>query len=413
MCAEIISNEREPCMKKRKSNRWTGRKIAVTVIGLFITLATFISLFTSFGTSDSSQTIDPNAADFEVQAPASRSLPAPVSDVAVASRAIHTTGLFQIPIPSGDWAIFQQEANDGTRVDSNTYDDSRSRADLIISSANRLSIAQAYMLVGVNYEDMQAVSDNLLTNAYFNTEWSAEYESWEITNRTVGTTFLTIDFELVDEGLRYFGRQISWRDRGNLVNLRFVVPNNNPDLLANLQTTFIENFATYPNMISTSLVGWKAYYDLTEKHMIKLPADWETISGGRGRPSTYGSPSNNRFQVTTQHIDDVSVASLDEASAWVNSFRADAQITETQAFSQLFADGFLVSYTYPTIDGDIISAAVSILNTDGGINVAEVRAAESDGNLLTVDSDTTQMTARQILDTFTELAPEDYVYIEQ
>jgi hypothetical protein len=403
---------------KRRNRRWDSRKIMATSIAVFITLTLVITFVAGF-TGSSNTTTDPEDIDFEpetLDTPAPQ-FPEPDSNVSIANAVIHSTGLFEVPLPAGDWAIFQQPIRQNdvlTSTDSNSYDPNRNRADLIINSGTRFAIVQAYLKLGVNYEDTQSLSDNLLTDSYFVNEWSTDYESWTITNRTIGPTFLTIDFELQDNELVYLGRQVSWQDQGNLFNLRFVVPFNNPGLLTALQKLYIEKFTYYPHIQTTPLVGWRAYSDTSQDMLIKVPQGWQTISGGIGRATTLSAPDDESIQVTIQQVPDVIVNSLEAAEAWIAEFRDDAEIIEGQAIEQVFANGYLYSYKYPTIDGDMINAAVAILNNhDGGINVAEIRATGADGSLLEAEASPTQTLTRQILDSFTVLAPSDYIYISQ
>lgn len=389
----------------RKKRRWNRNNIILTIIGALLTISVVAGLAVNFTGSNDPDPVDlDNPADFEItQAPNQVSFPAPDPSVAIDRMLAHSTGLFEVPVLDGDWGVFG---------DQNLYEPNQGRADIIMSSREKLAIAQAYMLVGVNYEDTQSLSDQLLTDSYFTNEWSSDYESVTIADRTVGSTFLTIDFRLEDEDLTYLGRQVSWLDGGNLYNLRFVVPSNNPDLLANLQKTYIEHFVFYPNMLDTSLIGWQTYTDHDLDLMLKVPDDWRQIAGGNGRTTTYGSSSDPSLQVTIQHIDDeIDFEDFEAVTDWVVGFREGANVQEGQAVEQKFGNGYWFTYTYPNTDGDTVSSALVFFPAyEGGIALAEIRKSGADTNLL--DSETNPL-ARQIVETVTLLAPNDYVYLEQ
>lgn len=391
---------------RKKRRRWTRNNIIATVIGFFLVVILIISLVPDLAGGNSGDPVDPNDLNnddiFELtQAPDQRSFPAPDSEVNADRMALQSTGLFQVPFPGDDWAEFES---------GNDYDPGRGRADIILNSGSRVAIAQAYVMLGVNYEDTQSLSDNLLTDDYFDLEWSSRYETTEVTGRTVGDTFLTIDFNLRHEDLSYFGRQISWQRDGNLYNVRFVVPTNNPDLLANLQSLFIEKFAFYPNIIPTLSTGWLAHADDDFGIMFKAPETWQRVSGGTGRVSTY--EGTDGLQVTIRQIEDeVDVEDFEAVTAWMISFREGIRVKEGQLVEQRFGSGYLYSYTYPNSDGDTISGAVALFPAhSGGTTLVELRLENVDTNLLNADENPV---ARQILDSVTLLAPDDFVNIEQ
>lgn len=397
-------------MKRRR--RLNTSNLIMIVMGGLMAFSLVAGLLINFIDPDLSNPngVSGDPVDFEItQVPTSETLqelPFPFSDVNVSRRAIHRTGLFEVPLPDGDWSVLGSSGN--------TYDINSNRATLILRSGERLVIAQTTLQLGINYEDIESLSTNYLTDEFLLSDWSTEYDSVEITQRAVSEFFVTVDFNLVDGELVYYGRQISWQESGNLFNLRFVVPSNNPDLLANLQKEFLENIVFYPEIMDTPLSSWQANVDTEFNHMVKLPSEWQVLSGESGVPITYYDPNQDELLVTMASHADFNLASIDDAQAFVSTLRENAEIIEAQAVSQTFADGYWISFNYPNFDGDLISAAVALFNNGANLSYVELRLPEGGLNLLDTTSENAQVVlARQIIETFTVLAPLDYVYIQQ
>ena len=394
----------------KRNRRFSSRNIVMLVMGglmAFSLVATLIINFIDPDLRTGNTSSNDQPADFEItQAPTEERLPFPESDLTISRRVTQRTGLFQVPLPDGDWSIIPSTGN--------TFDPNANRADLIIRSGEHLVIAQTYLMLGINYEDTASLSENYLTDGFLISDWSTEYDTVEVTNRTVSDFFVTVDFNLVSGTLTYYGRQISWQENGNLFNLRLVVPNNNPDLLANLQAEFLKDIVFYPHLLTTPLNGWRAEVDSVFNHMLKMPNNWQVLSGESGVPTTYYDPNQDELLATTQSLPLRNVSTLEDAQAVVLELRETAEIIEAQAMAQPFADGFWVSYTYPNFDGDRISAAVALFNNGENLSVVELRLPGDGFNLLDATSENAQVVlARQIIETFTVLAPEDYVYIPQ
>ncbi len=397
-------------MKRRR--RLNSSNLVMIVMGSIMAFSMVAGLIINFIdpdlTNPNGTTGDP--VDFEITpVPTSATLqefPFPFSDVTVSQRAIHRTGLFEVPLPDGDWTVIGASGN--------TYDINSNRATLILRSGERLVIAQMTLQLGINYEDIESLSTNYLTDDFLLSDWSTEYDTVEISNRTVSDFFVTVDFNLVDGSLVYYGRQISWQESGNLFSLRLVVPSNNQDLLANLQKEFLEKTVFYPDLMDTPLSGWQANVDTEFHHMVKLPSGWQVLSGEAGVPITYYNPSQDELLVTMASQADINITSLEDAQAFVGTIRENAEIIEVQAVSETFADGYWVSFNYPNSDGDLISAAVAMFNNGDNLSYAELRLPSGGLNLLDTTSENAQVVlARQIIETFTVLAPLDYVYIPQ
>jgi hypothetical protein len=146
--------------------------------------------------------------------------------------------------------------------------------------------------------------------------------------------------------------------------------------------------------------------------MFKAPDNWQRITGGTGRVSTYEGAAGDDLQITVSQIDDeVDVNDFEAVTQWMLGFRDGISVKEGQLVEQRFGNGYLYSYTYPNTDGDTVSGAVALFPAHmGGTNLVEVRREGTDTNLL--DSEQNPM-ARQILDSVTLLAPDDFVNIEQ
>lgn len=388
----------------KRKRRWNSSNIIMILMGSLMAFSLVAGLLINF--------IDPNLTgpnassgdpvDFEItQVPTveqAQQLPFPFSDVTISRRVTQRTGLFQMPLPEGDWSVLPSSGD--------TYDPNNNRADLIIRSGERLVIVQTTLQLGINYEDAASLSENYLTDGFLLSDWSTEYDTVEIADRTVSDFFVTVDFNLLEGDLGYYGRQISWQESGHLFNLRLVVPNNNPELLANLQAEFIKGIVFYPHLLDSPLESWEAKVDTVFNYMLKLPVGWQVLSGESGVPITYYDPTQDEILATTQSASAQNVTSLEEAQSFVAELREDAEIIEVQAVTQAFTEGYWISYSYPNFDGDRISAAVALFNNGADVSFVEIRLSESGLNLVDATSENVQVVlARQILETFTVLAP--------
>ncbi len=394
-------------MKNKRQRRRVRTQYLITAgLGLAVTLIFIIqAVFPSINDDDTSSTVSTSQNDVGITPePTSRIAPTLESgtpQITVLDPHINSTGLFQFFQPGDDWYLERDDYNTDYR-----------RASTVYISPSRLSVIHAFLEIGTNYTTLQAVSDELFTDVYFNTEWG-QYKTWRYTNREVANGLITIEFALEDdrnELLKYIARQISWLEGNWLYTIRIVVPDNNPVLLDRLFELTSPTMIGYHNIAAFPLLGWTEFSDPSQRMMIKLQEVWTQVSGSSGRPITYrGATLTEGYEVTIQRIPGQPLPSLEAAQEWLSTFREGIQIIEGRPTSQTFAQGYWFSYTYSTVEGDPVSAAASLLNdTDGNLYVAELRAPERDVNFLAADLTEQRLIGQQIIQSFTVLAPFGY-----
>ncbi len=397
-------------MKNKRQRRRVRTQYMITAgLGLAVSFIFIIQAVVPNANNDDSSTISSTSPSSVGITPEPTSLIAPTPEsgtpqITVLDPHINSTGLFQFFQPGDDWYLERDDYNTDYR-----------RASSVYISPSRLSVIHAFLEIGTNYTTLQAVSDELFTEVYFNTEWG-QYKSWRYTNREVANGLITIEFALEDdrnELLKYISRQISWLEGNWLYTIRIVVPNNNPVLLDRLFELTSPTMIGYQNIAIFPLLGWTEFSDPSQRMMIKLQEVWTQIGGSTGRPITYaGATLTEGYEVTIQRVPGQPLQSLEAAQAWLTTFREGISIIEGRPTAQTFAQGYWFSYTYNTIEGDPVSAAASLLNdTDGNLYFAELRAPERDVNFLAADLTEQRLIGQQIIQSFTVLAPFGYTIV--
>lgn len=322
----------------------------------------------------------------------------PPAQLNIAETVFSTTGVFSIPLPEGDWMEFY-----------NGYDRLLNRADIILTSAQELAIVHAYMLFELGAVDLQDLNDNFYTSDYFRREWSS-YERVDIVRRKIEEPLLRIDFYLIDNGDNYAGRQISWLDSGHIFNIRLVVPLLHIGLLGDLQALFIEKFTFYPNMLDTPLTNMQLVTSDTVDVMVKLPDDWERIGPSDSDIVAY-TGEGDILMLMFHRDDDIDLSDREAVRDWILASNETLTVLDIQPIEQAFGSGYWLSYTIIAEDDAAISAVLVVFPAyDGGVSVVQVSLESPDKNLL--DEDENPL-ARQVLESVTLLAPDDFVNIER
>ncbi len=257
---------------------------------------------------------------------------------------LHPSGLFSIAQPTG-WTIGQQttEANN---------------ADVSMNNADLLSVIQSS--VQINPTPIQSLDqlDAIYTKSLLDASWS-NYRNPRETARVRGENQLTLDFELQNARQQTFlARQVSWWDTDWIYSVRVVVPENQIDLLKYMIDELVKTFK--PNRIfAGQAADWTAYFDQTNRYVIRFPSTWTLSDSAPGRPASLSGP-NGSLRIDTQSVS----AALDETTAakWVEGTVQGAQITSTLPVTRGDTPGFSVSYTYKDTDGNDNSGLALLLN---------------------------------------------------
>ena len=110
----------------------------------------------------------------------------------------HSSGAFQVFRPAGDdWVI-----ND------NPFATEGDRRDVIIQSGPRLVVIHYSVQPGVEFDALDSLSENYLTEAHYAEEW-ANYDAWEETGREVTDEAVIVDFGLRADYVEYLGRDLT------------------------------------------------------------------------------------------------------------------------------------------------------------------------------------------------------------
>ncbi|NDJ86252.1 MAG: hypothetical protein GYB66_10230 [Chloroflexi bacterium] len=329
---------------------------------------------------------------------------------------IHSRGLYHIFRPAApNWFIEQDR-----------YVQPENEAETIF----RGDCAVIHILLepGVNYDSPESLSQDFLTDAYFDQEWSL-YESWERTEERTEGNLAINEFTLTTSERpgesnapqsaphcpnEYHARQISWVDSSFLYTLRLVVTTDDTESLDQLQDLIIPSWVVYPRMTDfLDDASLRARGSVDAGYLVMLPTTWfaERTSGPL---DTYvGSPPLEDFQITMESRSESSIVTLEDATAWLNDFRqTGVEIMNSETVEQQFADGFLISYTFETIDGDPFSAVIALLTSgEGELHIAELYGPVSDIDLLQdIPEDDIARDAQTIIRSFTVLAPDSYIY---
>ena len=148
--------------------------------------------------------------------------------------------------------------------------------------------------------------------------------------------------------------------------LRYLVDNVTESVKAN------STYASLP-------LNWKAYFDQQDTHIIRYPADWTLADSAPGRPT---SIEGNDATLRVETEADAAVSSEDDARNWVEQLRAGANILSVEPVSRDGNEGYAVSYSYRTVDGDPQSGLAVLLNgQDNKLHVANLRFSAADVDL--------------------------------
>jgi hypothetical protein len=201
-------------------------------------------------------------------------------------------------------------------------------------------------------------------------------------NRTTSGDMYIINFELYLENNTYLGRQISRLNGDWLMVLRLVAPNNNPQLLDQLQEVVATRFDLWPQALQAPLT-WSSVADPAEGYVVKYPPDWQQFAGTPGQSYTVnGTLPTGTVTLNTQVKHNESVKSEDEAKAWLktNIPNGVLQTVESQMYGENPA--FVVSYFDPDPDGNQRSAVVALINGVNKLYVVNLRSSARGQNLL-------------------------------
>jgi hypothetical protein len=294
--------------------------------------------------------------------------------VVISQAYFHSTGLFSLPKLEG-W-----DKSAGTGADQPeevrvpvTSSDVR-RAGVTFSGGTTGSVIHAFVEQDPLTELGNAQAfDKLYTEKNLDSAWT-KYTSWKELERHVeGDTFV-INFELRFNEQTYLGRQISRLDHTWNVVLRLVTPNNDAQLMDDLQRVLVAGFQFYP-LAATVPINWATIAD--SGYMIRYPPDWKQLDGSPNQPYTVsGKLGLDTITLVTRSVEG-QIKTEADARAWVQTTAPNAKIQTVQAENIQGASGFSVSYTSADADGKRYSVVAVLLNN--GEKAVAVASLQTDG----------------------------------
>ncbi|MBI5958612.1 MAG: hypothetical protein HY866_07755 [Chloroflexi bacterium] len=354
--------------RKRTQRRAT---FAGGLIG-FIIIFTFLISMINPGTSTNNNSSDDDL--LATPAPTAIVFPSPNPNPQLdgALPYIHSSGYFQTFRPAGnDWTI-----DEGGAVSAGTT------LKVVMQSPQRLVVIHNYIQPGVNYQSVDSLSTDFLTDEHFAGAWT-DYEGWQETNRTISDNRVLVDFELNSEGKTYLNRSTYWLEGDQLFVTRLVVPSNNPALLDLLQERVMATFTAYPAMMALDAF-WPAYVDQQLGFILKHPAEWNQVAGGVGRAVTFNvTAEQGKNIVRAWAVDETPLGSAEEAESWWAETEPGATVIGSAPIEHENGSGYQVAYTYQDEQGDVHSGLVVLLNDSlGRLFAANLQINPPDLNLL-------------------------------
>jgi hypothetical protein len=294
--------------------------------------------------------------------------PPDISAIDFDSRYLHRSGLFTIGVPSG-WS---------PASDSNTASELRAG----LNNSDALSVVEVRISKNhAGLADTGALSA-FLDKTWLGQTWSG-YTGWEETSRKiVGDDIVQIDFNVRRGRSHLIARQESWIENGNIYSARVVAAENAAQALKFLLQGVAESVERLP-FYTDAPFNLDAYFDSLDKHMVRYPSNWEVTDAAEGLPATIVGDS----AVLVLSTLDVALASEDDATDWIENWRAGVKARRAEAVEVADASGFKVSYRIKTLDGAVASGlAIMLHGTDNRLHVANIRMPDIDEDLLDVDA---------------------------
>ncbi len=347
-------------------NRTT--KTLTYVIGIIMTIAMVGSLILPM--------LSGNIGQAGIDAEAARPTPLPeptlppppdTASISFDRAYLHSSGLFTLGAPTG-WI---QSAG------SNTADELRAS----LTNASLLSVVEARISKNhAGLADSEALSA-FLDNTWLGQTWSG-YSRWDETSRkTTADGIVQIDFNLARGRSHMIARQESWLEGGEIYHVRVVMAENASQALKFILQGVADSIVRLP-FYADAPFGWEAYFDNTDKHIVRYPSDWEVTDAAEGVPATIVGDLGSLVISTV----DVALNSEEEAIDWIQTWRSGVEAHTVEAIEIDGNAGFKVSYRHSTLDGDSESGLAIMLNgADNRLHMANLRLSDMDEDLLAVE----------------------------
>lgn len=284
--------------------------------------------------------------------------PADLTTITFDQRYLHPSGLYTVAEPTGWFAVQPATTLTTARI---------AMSNLDAQSIIQVDVESLAPAEGADAATLDEV-DARYTAAVLGSSWS-QYSSWEETGaRRRENDRLIIDFLLTLQRQTYVARQISWTDGEWLYSVRVVAPENAAEMLRYLANNVADSIE--PNKIFDSPFDWESHYDTEASHIIRFPPAWNLADSAPGRPSSIAGTDGEGLIVEAR---EATIADAAEATAFVEAARPNATVGSVEPVTRELGEGFAVSYSYRTLDGDPYSGLTVLLNgPEGRLHIADL-----------------------------------------
>lgn len=338
---------------------------AAIILGIFMAVVlvggVFLQIFQSTIPA-TGPTVDPTA----IPTP---TFPPPVTSfdsITFDQQYLHPSGMYAIGLPTGFTVSSPSNA--------------RGLAQVNLSNEGTLSVIDAY----VEDPGIPVTADDLsgrFTQETLAASWS-RFNRWSELSRRRDGDQLLIDFEVTFNRQIYAARQRVWTDGEWIYVVRVLTPDNATNYLRYLLDGVSGAITPFKQFAGTPF-EWNAYYDILNNSIIRYPGTWTLTDSAPGRPASIQGPSGEALRVETRP--GVTVEDEAAAEAIVLAERSTATILSVAPAERGSLSGYAVAYRYTTADGEPFSGYALLLNSETGLQMANLRFPADGVDLNSVD----------------------------
>ncbi len=302
----------------------------------------------------------------------------------------HTSGLMSLPHLVG-WDPAAQAAGQSSeqRIEAPSTPATEGASQLSLVGVTFINSAALSVVHAFAEHDPGRKAQNLQQlDGYYDKNnldqaWQNFTGGWKELNRGINGDLFVINFELYLSGNTYLGRQITRFDNDWMLVLRLVTPNNNPQLLDQLQSAVMPKYRVWVQGLNTP-VSWSAVADYVSGYIIRYPPDWRVTDGSVGRPYTItGTLGDDSITLVTRSEPNKSVKTEDDVRAWLKANFPNSTPQSVKAENHNGPQGLSISYSVPDPDGNQRSAVATLLNgTNGALYSANLQSSARGQNFL-------------------------------
>ena len=242
--------------------------------------------------------------------------------------------------------------------------------------------------------------DGYYTKANLDGAWVNFKGGYKELNRGVQGDLYILNFELYLDSSTYLARIVSRLNGDWLMVARLVVPNNNAQLLDQLQAAVFPKFQLWPQAL-TSPLKWRALADPVSGYVVKFPSEWHLEDGAPGYPYTVtASLGTDTVTLTTHGEASKGISGEADVRAYAKTTWPSSTVQSVKAITVGQTAGFAVSYTNPDSDGNQHSAVANLLNANGMLYVINFQSLTRKTDLLDTTNKDIPAELDQVRDSF-------------